>query len=281
MSRWRIWRQRRSTGRKEKSECLSTSRKALGGQSITVFMFRYLRSSLSSIATLSTEITRRLDYTYYNLLEKLASLQSTVTSFQELSDLTSRLQTDFENETSQLDSDSRKQIDELKGTDAHLKRIETLESRMTAGRDKVEKLEKRLQVVREKIDGWERREGEWQTRVSRRLRILWAVMGTLFMIFLAASVARRWPSTSELGPETSTRVETFTNESLEVLGVEKVELPHPKAGNQEQKFPIDLQESRDKEGTDNSDPAVTTADEGERGALPKAEDPLVRVLDEL
>ncbi|KAK2759035.1 hypothetical protein FQN54_003134 [Arachnomyces sp. PD_36] len=240
----------------------------------------YLRSSLSSIATLSTEITRRLDYTYYNLLEKLASLQSTVTSFQELSDLTTRLEADFENEASQLDKDSRRQIDELKGTDAHLKRIEALESRMTAGREKVEKLEKRLQVVREKIDGWERREGEWQARVSRRLRILWAVMGTLFIVSLAASIAQRWPSTSPLEPEASTRVEKFTNESLEFLGADKVELPHPKASGQEQSISVDVHGSREREA-DNVGRSMKDTDGEEPEALPKVEDPLVRVLDEL
>jgi hypothetical protein len=248
------------------------------GRSLTELNSRYLRSSLASIATLSTEITRRLDYTYYNLLEKLASLQSTVTSFQELSDITSRLEADFEKETSQLGGDSRKQIDELKGTDAQIKRIEALEARMAAGRDKVEKLEKRLNVVREKIDGWEHREGEWQARVSRRLRILWAVMGTLFIVSLAASIAQRWPSTNPLATETSTRVEAFTNESLEALSMDKVELPHPKASSQEQMIAVDLQESRDREETDN---AAKKTDREEPGAFPTDEDPLVRVFDEL
>lgn len=152
---------------------------------------------------------------------------------------------------------------------------------MTAGREKVEKLETRLQVVREKIDGWERREGEWQARVSRRLRILWAVMGTLFMIFLAASIARRWPSTNPPGTETSARVETFTNESLEALDVDKVDLPHPKAGDQEQKVAIDLQDSNVEEKTSKADPAVTKANGEGPEAFPEAEESLVRVIDEL
>ena len=246
--------------------------------------FRSLRSSLSSIATLSTEITRRLDYTYYNLLEKLASLQSTVTSFQELSDLTSQLQTDFENETSHLDSDSRKQIEELKGTDSQLKRIEAIETRMKAGRDKVDKLEKRLHVVRDKIDGWERREGEWQARVSRRLRILWAVMGTLFIMFLAASVAQRWPSTpGPLHPETSSRVEMFTNESLGILSAEGIDPSLPKGNGHDDwdKTAVNLQGDYGDGDRENANPAMGAAAEEEGDTVPEVHDPIIRVFDEL
>ena len=152
---------------------------------------------------------------------------------------------------------------------------------MGTGREKVEKLEERLQVVREKIDGWERREGEWQARVSRRLRMLWAVMGTLFIIFLAASIARRWPSTSPAEPETSARVETFTNESLEVLGVDDVALPHPKASGQEQGVSIDLQETAGEEKTSKASPSVTRVNGEEPGSYPEAEDSFIRVMDEL
>ena len=46
-------------------------------------------SALLSIGTLATEITRRLDYTYYSLLEKITALNTTITSFQGLADSTS------------------------------------------------------------------------------------------------------------------------------------------------------------------------------------------------
>ncbi|KAI9927320.1 hypothetical protein MW887_003707 [Aspergillus wentii] len=87
----------------------------------------YLRSALSSIGTLATDITRRLDYTYYNLLEKITALNSTISSFQELSDSTSALFDGFEREVTGLDQEIRKQIGELKGFQPQIQKIESLE----------------------------------------------------------------------------------------------------------------------------------------------------------
>ncbi|PWY65291.1 hypothetical protein BO94DRAFT_340486, partial [Aspergillus sclerotioniger CBS 115572] len=83
----------------------------------------FLRSALSLIGTLATDITRRLDYTYYNLLEKLAALNSTIASFQELSNSTTALFDDFQRETSGLDQEIRKQVGELKEFQPQLERI--------------------------------------------------------------------------------------------------------------------------------------------------------------
>lgn len=57
---------------------------------------------------------------------------------------------------------------------------------MRAGQEKSAALEERLGVVKRKIDAWDQREGEWQARVSRRLRILWAVMGTVVILMAIA-----------------------------------------------------------------------------------------------
>ncbi|OGM39998.1 hypothetical protein ABOM_011668 [Aspergillus bombycis] len=101
---------------------------------------RFLRSALSIIGTLATDITRRLDYTYYNLLEKLAALHVTIASFQDLSGSASTLFTDFERETNNLDQDIRKQIGELKDFQPQMQKIEALEERMKAGRIRAEAL---------------------------------------------------------------------------------------------------------------------------------------------
>ncbi|PYH84712.1 hypothetical protein BO82DRAFT_259192, partial [Aspergillus uvarum CBS 121591] len=134
----------------------------------------YLRSALSLIGTLATDITRRLDYTYYNLLEKVAALNATVSSFQELLNSTSSLFADFQRETSSLDQEIRKQIGELQEFQPQLRRIEALEDRMKTGRTKAQELNDRLENMRNEIDHWEKKEMEWQDRVNRRLRMFWA-----------------------------------------------------------------------------------------------------------
>ncbi|PYH93586.1 hypothetical protein BO71DRAFT_450640 [Aspergillus ellipticus CBS 707.79] len=136
----------------------------------------YLRSALSLIGTLATDITRRLDYTYYNLLEKVAALNSTISSFQELSRSTDALFSDFQRETSGLEQEIRKQVGELKEFQPQLERIKDLEARMKTGRVRAETLGNRLEAMRHEIDSWDEQEMKWQSRVNRRLRIFWTVI---------------------------------------------------------------------------------------------------------
>ena len=162
---------------------------------------RYLRSALSSIGTLATDVTRRLDYTYYNLLEKITALNSTIGLFQELSDSASTLLSDFERETAGLDQEIRKQINDLKGFEPQIQKADALEERMTAGRQRVEDLGKRLETVRREIDLWERRESEWQSRISRRLRIFWTIVGSALLVLVFAVVLQNWPALQSAGDQ--------------------------------------------------------------------------------
>jgi tetrahydromethanopterin S-methyltransferase subunit B len=152
---------------------------------MTLTECRYLRSALTSIGTLATDVTRRLDYTYYNLLEKITALNSTISSFQELSDSASTLLNDFERETASLDQDIRKQINDLQGFTPQIEKADALEQRMKAGRQRVEELGKRLETVRHEIDSWEQRETEWQIRTTRRLRIWGILLGAVVVLVLA------------------------------------------------------------------------------------------------
>ncbi|KAJ5684843.1 uncharacterized protein N7477_001188 [Penicillium maclennaniae] len=154
----------------------------------------YLRSALSSIGTQATDVTRRLDYTYYNLLEKITALNSTIGSFQDLSESASTLLSDFERETAGLDQEVRKQINDLKGFKPQIQMADALEERMKRGGKRVEDLGSRLDAVRGQIDSWERRESEWQSRVSRRLRIFWAGLGSALLVLVLAIVIQNWPA---------------------------------------------------------------------------------------
>ncbi|OKP01975.1 hypothetical protein PENSUB_7205 [Penicillium subrubescens] len=146
--------------------------------------------------TLATDLTRRLDYTYYNLLEKITALNSTIGLFQELSDSASNLLNDFERETAGLDQEIRKQINDLKGFQPQIQKADALDERMKKGRQRVEELGKRLEAVRQQIDSWEERETEWQTRISRRLRIFWGIVCSAFLVLVLALVVQNWPTIS-------------------------------------------------------------------------------------
>ncbi|KAL2819876.1 hypothetical protein BDW59DRAFT_151237 [Aspergillus cavernicola] len=154
----------------------------------------YLRSALSVIGTLATDITRRLDYTYYGLLEKIAALNVTISSFQELSNSTSKLFDDFQRETTSLEQDIRKQISDLNEFQPQMQRIEALEERMRASKTRAKALGNRLEAMRNEIERWDKREMEWQMRTNQRLRIFWGVITASILAILVAIVLQHWPN---------------------------------------------------------------------------------------
>ncbi|KAJ6035804.1 hypothetical protein N7540_000083 [Penicillium herquei] len=155
---------------------------------------QYLRSVLNSVGTRATDVTRRLDYTYYSLLEKITALNSTIASFQDLSDSASTLLNDFERETAGLDQGIRKQINDLRGFEPQIQKADALEKRMKLGRERVQDLGQRLKNIRSQIDHWEQRESEWQSRVSRRLRIFWATVTGAILVLIMALIIQNSPT---------------------------------------------------------------------------------------
>lgn len=225
-------------------------------------------------------MTRRLDYTYYNLLEKITALNSTIGSFQELSDSASTLLSDFERETANLDQDIRRQIDDLKGFQPQMQKADALEKRMQRGRQRVEDLGRRLEAVRLEIDSWEQRESEWQSRVSRRLRIFWAVVGSACLVLVLALILQNWPAISSRhqGPElpTDTTNRSSLGAAYQSDACESV-LDLPSRGNEDgpPQYPSSLEDRL--QSLHGASPSVgVTAETAE----PTERDPL-RVLDEL
>jgi tetrahydromethanopterin S-methyltransferase subunit B len=146
------------------------------------------------IGTLATDITRRLDYTYYGLLEKIAALNVTIASFQDLSDSTSKLFGDFQRETTGLEQDIRKQIGDLHEFQPQMERVEALDERMRASKTRAKALGNRLEAMRNEIERWDKREVEWQMRTNQRLRIFWGVVIAAILAILVAIVLQHWPS---------------------------------------------------------------------------------------
>lgn len=154
----------------------------------------HLRQTLQSLTTLSTTTTRRLDYTYYSLLEHISALHTLISSFATLSSATSQHHVHFSDSTSSLADTFNAQISGFDKTfGAQAERIGALETRLQEGRTRVGKLGQRLESVRARVEGWERGETEWQGRARRRLRMLWAGSGALLAIFVVLLLVRHWP----------------------------------------------------------------------------------------
>lgn len=151
------------------------------------------------LSAFSTETTRRLDDTYYSVLEKLNMLQGTITDLKELAGMSQELDESFKTESQGLVNELEQQIDSFGQFDDQQKRILELRGRIHTGRDKVDNLSRRVDVVRERIEGWERADLEWQERTRKRLKTIWIIMSvTIFSLMLIFVGAQYAPSSEDI-----------------------------------------------------------------------------------
>jgi len=129
--------------------------------------------------------TRRFEDTYYSVLEKLGTLQSTIVALKELAGLSREMNLAFTTEAEELVTDVSSQLDGFGQFEDQQRRIDKLQSRISAGRDRIKILSKRVDVVGERIENWENADKEWQERTRKRLKAVWVVTSILLFIFLA------------------------------------------------------------------------------------------------
>ncbi|KAI1143572.1 hypothetical protein F5Y05DRAFT_157743 [Hypoxylon sp. FL0543] len=156
-----------------------------------------LRKSLMELSTASTTTTRRLDETYYAVLEKLSILQGTVVALKELAGISQELNGNFEAESQALLSELEQQANSFGQFDDQQKRIEELQGRIHTGRGKVEALSRRVDIVRERIEDWERADMEWQERTRKRLKIIWIITSVVIFSLIFLFVGSQYTPSSE------------------------------------------------------------------------------------
>ncbi|KAL9620981.1 MAG: hypothetical protein Q9160_004499 [Pyrenula sp. 1 TL-2023] len=154
-----------------------------------------LRARLSNVSKSSTEITRRLDYTYYNLLEKLGQLVTTVSSFQTLLAQTHAMSAEFQDAISETPGSGGLQADSIKGAkefeagfEGRKRRVLELEQRIRNGKAQAEELGGRLEVCTKRVKVFEAKEQQWREKVSMRLRIFWICVALLLALSLGFGI---------------------------------------------------------------------------------------------
>lgn len=158
-------------------------------------MYRGIKNSLMDLSSFSTSTTRRLDETYYSVLEKKSMLHNTISAIKELAVASHRLAGDFEREAEDMARDVEGQLATLGQFNEQEQRIEALQGRIEKGRTRIQGLGERVDLVRRRIEGWERADREWQEKTRKRLRIVWIVMSVVFailiLIFIGAQYAQQ------------------------------------------------------------------------------------------
>ncbi|KAF1837520.1 hypothetical protein BDW02DRAFT_566006 [Decorospora gaudefroyi] len=144
---------------------------------------RDLRAALQSLSDQSLKTSRRLDDTYYSILEKVSVLRQTIGTLQELSGLTKELHDNFEHDTTELVDDVTGQVEAFDGFKAQQKQVNDLEARIQAGKEKADSLASRLTRAQERVDARAKSEAQWHAKNTHRVRMFWGTVG-----FIAALV---------------------------------------------------------------------------------------------
>jgi hypothetical protein len=157
-------------------------------------VYSELRNALLGLNTLSNNTTRRLDNTYYSVLEKLSTLQNTIASLKELANMTRKLNDDFKREAEEVVTDINTQLSTFEGFDDQQERVEALAERVQAGRERIKALGSRVDVVKERVTCWEQAEAEWKGKTRKRLRIMWTFMFIVWFIVMGMVMYQYTPA---------------------------------------------------------------------------------------
>lgn len=155
-----------------------------------------LKKCLVDLNEFSNATTRRLDETYYSVLEKLSVLQSTVVALKELAGVSQEMTNGFKKDAQELVSDTESQLGTFGQFNNQEQRIESLQDRVRQGRQKMQTLSERVDAVRERIEGWERADRAWQERTRKRLKIIWIITSVVFLLLILLFIGVQYSSES-------------------------------------------------------------------------------------
>ncbi|KEY70605.1 hypothetical protein S7711_02209 [Stachybotrys chartarum IBT 7711] len=167
------------------------------------FRVEVLKQSLEDLHTFSTITTKRLDETYYAVLEKMSALQNTVAALKDLAETSRDIHGSFEKGSRSLENDIVTQLSSLGRFEEQRTKINSLQSRIHSGRSKMQSLSRRVDAVRERIEGWARADKEWQDRTRKRLRYFWVILSVLLLalVVLLASANHAEKQVLDLVPD--------------------------------------------------------------------------------
>ena len=130
---------------------------------------RGLRSTLQDLSDQSLKTSRRLDDTYYSLLEKISGLRQTLGNLQDLAALTKELHDNFDADTKEITEEIRSQYEGFGDFKRQREQVTELEARIRAGREKADSLNARLMDAKKRVEDCARSEAELEVRNTRKI----------------------------------------------------------------------------------------------------------------
>lgn len=158
-----------------------------------------LQRRLAAVNKISVDITRRLDYTYYNLLEKVGNLVAIVQSFQSVSSQTKDLTNSFAKDASILERDVTLKVEAFQTSfDEREVRVKRLEERGARANTKAQDLGARLGKARQRVEAWEKNEVAERRRRSWFWKSTWTVLLVVLVVIFLGLTWREWRSEADL-----------------------------------------------------------------------------------
>ncbi|RMD39711.1 hypothetical protein DV735_g5422, partial [Chaetothyriales sp. CBS 134920] len=160
-----------------------------------------MRERLDDVNSKAMDMTRWLDYAYYNLLEKLGHVVDTIHSFETIARQSKQLITHFDHDAQQLDNEMTTRIAAFTKAfaerEARLARLEAQGKELGA---KAEELGRRLEQARAAVEEWEEKEDKSKQVWSRFwTSILWMSVLAMLIVFLATAWKELYPARPGLG----------------------------------------------------------------------------------
>ncbi|KAG5945087.1 hypothetical protein E4U53_006762 [Claviceps sorghi] len=155
-----------------------------------------LKHSLMELNSFSTTMTKRLDDTYYSVLERMSTLANTVAVLRDLARASRDICETFDKDTRDLESDIIRQLSTAGQFEEKQRRIAALQKRICESRDKIAALASRVDAVQKSVERWEQADKRWQERTRKRLKIIWSATMVLVLLVIAFVIGMNYARSS-------------------------------------------------------------------------------------
>jgi hypothetical protein len=172
----------------------------------------HVSTALNALSRDAHTATRKLDDTYYALLQKVGLLKATIASFQDLHSCLDDTTKDFATRSDSLVKDITGQIDAFQNMSQQDESINSLVKRLHTAKERAESFESRLESCRSRLERWEKKEQEKNKRNNRTWALVLTSLAAFIILILAIVLWKKGSLTS---------VTEKPSEWKEALGLEK------------------------------------------------------------
>ncbi|KAF1346896.1 hypothetical protein BDV97DRAFT_371439 [Delphinella strobiligena] len=147
--------------------------------------------ALNALSKDAHTATRKLDDTYYALLERTGTLKATIASLQDLSTHATETRKEWREEVSIGKEKIEAKIESFANFEAQEQVVEELVWRLKNAKDRAAELEQRLETCRGRLEGFQQKEQESRRKINKRWKLCWLSLSLLVLAVILLIVWRQ------------------------------------------------------------------------------------------